>query len=86
MAKILREVFLERVVEAVYEHGVLTPVEPLDLPEHQRVILTIQVPELERADAILGDWEQVYGGLPEQDVNEIERIALDRSLFMRQER
>ena len=75
---------MARVIEAVYESGVLTPLEPLDLPEHQRVILTIQVPVLENAEAMLRAWQQIYEGLPEQDLVEIERIARDRSHFMRQ--
>src|SRR5262249_5367790 len=29
-------------VEAVYENGVLIPAEPLPLPEHQRVQITVQ--------------------------------------------
>jgi predicted DNA-binding antitoxin AbrB/MazE fold protein len=31
-----------RQLDAVYEHGVLRPLEPLALPEHQRVRLTIE--------------------------------------------
>jgi predicted DNA-binding antitoxin AbrB/MazE fold protein len=33
---------MPRQLEAVYEHGVLRPLEPLVLPEHQRVRLTIE--------------------------------------------
>ncbi len=33
---------MTRRFEAVYEHGVLRPLEPLILPEHQRVRLTIE--------------------------------------------
>lgn len=76
---------MERTVEAVYEGGVLTPLEPLGLPERQRVIITIQTPVLENADAVLRAWQEVYEGLPEQDVREMERIARDRGNFMRQE-
>jgi predicted DNA-binding antitoxin AbrB/MazE fold protein len=32
---------MARELEAIYEHGVLRPLEPLKLPEHQRVRLTI---------------------------------------------
>ena len=32
---------MTRQLEAVFEHGVLRPVEPLSLPENQRVLLTI---------------------------------------------
>ena len=44
---------MEQVIEAVYKSGVLTPLQPLDLPEHQRVIITIQVPVPENAEATL---------------------------------
>jgi predicted DNA-binding antitoxin AbrB/MazE fold protein len=32
-------------LEAIYENGVLRPLEPVDLPEHQRVIVTLSEPE-----------------------------------------
>lgn len=35
---------MRRQLEAVYEHGVLRPLEPLSLPEHQRVRLTLDEP------------------------------------------
>lgn len=33
---------MTRVVEAIYSRGVLTPVESLDLPDQQRVRLTLE--------------------------------------------
>jgi predicted DNA-binding antitoxin AbrB/MazE fold protein len=33
---------MSRQLEAVYEHGILRPLEPLVLPEHQRVRLTLE--------------------------------------------
>ena len=35
---------MERTVAAVYENGVLRPLEPLDLPEHQQVQVTVLEP------------------------------------------
>lgn len=32
-------------LEAIYENGVLRPLEPLHLPEHQRVRVTLSEPE-----------------------------------------
>jgi predicted DNA-binding antitoxin AbrB/MazE fold protein len=32
-------------VEAIYEDGVLKPLEPVNLPEHQRVTVTLNAPE-----------------------------------------
>ena len=37
---------MERTVAVVYENGVLRPLEPLDLPEHQEVQVTIAGPPL----------------------------------------
>jgi predicted DNA-binding antitoxin AbrB/MazE fold protein len=31
-------------LEAIYENGVFRPLQPVDLPEHQRVTLTISCP------------------------------------------
>ena len=33
---------MARQLEAVYEHGILRPLEPLIFPEHQRVHLTLE--------------------------------------------
>jgi predicted DNA-binding antitoxin AbrB/MazE fold protein len=32
---------MKKSVEAMYEHGVFCPLEPVDLPEHQRVQVTV---------------------------------------------
>ncbi len=75
---------MERVVEAIYENGVLTPLESLDLPEHQRLVITIRLPGTEDPDQALEAWHQVYEGLSEEEIVEIESIALRRNHFMRQ--
>jgi predicted DNA-binding antitoxin AbrB/MazE fold protein len=58
------------IVEAIYEDGVLKPVEPLALKEHERVCIRIPTGEtpLLRAYGILG-WTG--------DAETLERIALD---------
>jgi predicted DNA-binding antitoxin AbrB/MazE fold protein len=76
---------MERTLPAVYEHGVLMPQEPLDLPEHQRVLITIHGPAPESPDETLDAWVRVDEGLSEDEVAQVEAIALDRSHFMRQE-
>ena len=76
---------MERVVEAIYENGVLTPLESLDLPEHQQLTITIRLPDAEDPDQALESWQKVYSGLSEHEIAEIESIALDRNHFMRQE-
>jgi predicted DNA-binding antitoxin AbrB/MazE fold protein len=73
---------MDHVLEAVYENGVFKPLESLKLPEHQRVRITIQLPPVENPDEELESWHQVYAGLSDSDICEIESIAFDRSHFM----
>jgi predicted DNA-binding antitoxin AbrB/MazE fold protein len=76
---------MARVVEAIYENGMLKPLETLDLPEHQRVRITIHEPMVESPEETLEAWHQVYEGCTDKEITQIEAIALDRSRFMRQE-
>ena len=73
-----------RRVAAVFEGGVLKPLEPLDLPEHQRVEIVVTVPqalETPSPEQLLAAWQLVYRGLSDADIAEVERIALDREHF-----
>jgi len=57
-------------IEAVYENGILKPVQPLPLEEHQHVRLTIQVKISRiRQSAGLIRWKG--------SAEELERVALD---------
>jgi predicted DNA-binding antitoxin AbrB/MazE fold protein len=76
---------MARVIETIYENGTLKPLETLDLPEHQRVRITIHESIIESPDETLEAWHQVYEGCAKEDITHIEAIALDRSRFMRQE-
>ena len=69
---------MTQVVDAVYEHGMFRPITLVPLSEGQQVRLVV---ETTPADDILALAMQVYDGLSEQDVNEVEQIALDRSAF-----
>ena len=75
---------MDYILEAIYEHGVFKPLESLKLPEQQKVMITIQLPPVENPDEELESWHQVYAGLSDSDIREIESIALDRSHFMAQ--
>jgi predicted DNA-binding antitoxin AbrB/MazE fold protein len=57
-------------VEAIYENGVLKPVQPLPLKEHEKVRVTVHTDTspLVRAQGIMG-WTG--------DAETLERIALD---------
>lgn len=72
---------MECTFEAIYEGGVLKPLESLKLPEHQGVTITIHQPPMENPNQELESWHQVYSGLSYQDIVEIESIVLDRSHF-----
>ncbi len=64
---------MNRTREAVYEHGVLRPLAPVDLEEGQRVRFRLAD---EDPIELTG---RVYDGLSEEDIAEVESIALDRS-------
>jgi predicted DNA-binding antitoxin AbrB/MazE fold protein len=75
-----------RILEAVYEDGVLRPLEDPGLEEHQRVLLEIRTEPQEHASSALEGWHRVYEGLPDDEIAEIEAIALDRSHFSSRQR
>jgi predicted DNA-binding antitoxin AbrB/MazE fold protein len=73
---------MTQTLEAVFEDGAFKPVDNGSLPfsEGQRVRLTVEVPA-ETRDDLVGLAAQVYEGLSEKEIDEIERLALDRSSF-----
>lgn len=48
--------------------------------------ITIHEPIVESPDETLEAWNQVYEGCEEDEIAQIEAIALDRSRFVQQER
>lgn len=80
---------VSRTVEATYEGDVLRLHQPLPLSERQRVwVIVVPMPELTpparetpSPDEILHLAAQVYEGLSPDEVDEIERLALNRSHF-----
>lgn len=73
---------MTQTLDAVFEDGSFRPVDNGSLPfsEGQRVKLTVEVPAKTQND-LLGLVEQVYEGLSDKDINEVEGIGLDRSRF-----
>ncbi len=71
-------------IEAVYEKGAFRPLssEDLRLAEGQRVRLIVEE-SLKEDDNPLSLAAKVYEGLSDQEIDEIEKIALDRSHFFR---
>ena len=73
---------MEHVLDAIYSDGVLKPLEELDLPENQRVRITISVPDAEDVERSLQAWHQVYAGLSAEEIAAVEQVAFDRAHFM----
>ena len=71
---------MTEICEAVFENGMFRPVVPVGLSfvngQHVRLIVETSSPE-----DILRLAAQVYDGLPDQQVNDIEQVAFDRSAF-----
>jgi predicted DNA-binding antitoxin AbrB/MazE fold protein len=72
---------MTQTVEAIYEHGTFRLLESphVLLQDGQHVRLTVETEEM--LNDLLTLAEQVYAGLSDQDIDDIERIALDRQSF-----
>jgi predicted DNA-binding antitoxin AbrB/MazE fold protein len=73
---------MTQTLDAVLEDGSFKPVDNGSLPfsEGQRVKLTVETP-IETHHDLIELAAQVYDGLTEGEVNDVERLALDRSNF-----
>ena len=71
-------------VEAIFSHGVFTPQGPISLSEGQRVFLSIEPVNDSHGSAgdELQGWRDVFEGLSDRDLSEIEPLILDRSRFL----
>lgn len=70
-------------IAAIYENGVFRPLSPVNgsVAEGQRVWLTVE--PLESKQDSLELLRNVYAGLSEAEIDEIESIILDRSNWSR---
>jgi predicted DNA-binding antitoxin AbrB/MazE fold protein len=73
----------KQTLDAVYEHGVFRVIDPqeIEIPEGQRVRLVVEPAAKLSPDEMLELAFEVYDGLSPEEIQEIERIALDRSNF-----
>jgi predicted DNA-binding antitoxin AbrB/MazE fold protein len=73
---------MQQTVEAIYKSGGFRLIDPADLQlfEGQKVRLIIEPPD-QSATSPLDLAAQVYEGLSDSQIEEIERIALDRGDF-----
>jgi predicted DNA-binding antitoxin AbrB/MazE fold protein len=74
---------MTQTIEAIYQNGIFKPLMPVseEIGEGKKVKLTVEA-ESEEVNPIMKLAENFYEGLSEEDIEEIERIALDRSNFM----
>ncbi len=73
---------MQQVVEAIYENGVFRPLKTPELSEGQAVQLIVQAKHPLDPRQMLQLAAEVYQGLSEQEIDEIESIALDRRNFI----
>ena len=70
---------MQHAIDAIFENGTFRPIhrELLAIPEGQRVRITVDDGDPESLRLALS----VYDGLSDDDLDEIEQIALDRRTF-----
>lgn len=68
---------MKATVEAIFEDGIFRPVARLEISEGEHVRLTVETVRPERENP-LDLAVRVYKGLRPDEIDEIERIALDR--------
>ena len=74
---------MTKTIDAIYENGVLRPLEPVDMEEHTRVRITLEV-EAERKKKIEEILElawKSYEGLSEEQISIMENARLSKTLF-----
>ncbi len=73
---------MTQTIEAIYQNGMFKPLNPIseEIAEGETVEITISEKKLS-PEEMLKLASQVYEGLSDEDISEIERIALDRSNF-----
>ena len=73
---------MTQTIEAIYQNGMFKPLNPIseEITDGKKVEITINDKKLS-PEEMLELASQVYEGLSEEDIDEIEKIALDRSNF-----
>ncbi len=72
---------MQQTCDAIFEKGVLRPLTNLQLHEGQSVKIIIEDKTTLDSEEMLEMAFQTYEGLSEQEIEEIEEIASDRSHF-----
>ena len=70
-------------LDAIYKNGSFCPVNdaPITLSDGERVRLTVEPLPQDLKKNVLDLAAKVYAGLSDEDVTDIEKIALDRTNF-----
>lgn len=69
-------------VDAIYENGTFRPVgADIPLPDGTRVRLSVELLDAPQNGDVLDLAANVYAGLSEQDIADVEQIATDRTDF-----
>ena len=70
-------------VDAIYKNGAFRPLGDAEIPlaDGTRVRLSVEAVEPATVENVLELAAKVYAGLSDEDVAEIEQIAMDRSHF-----
>ncbi len=73
---------MSKTIDAIFENGVFKPITPITISEHKKVTLII-ADEYEELFDIIFLASMVYDGLSAQEIEDIEKVATDRSHFSR---
>jgi predicted DNA-binding antitoxin AbrB/MazE fold protein len=69
-------------IEAIYQNGMFKPLKPIseEIEEGEKVKLLVETGH-EEVNPIMKLAENFYEGLSDEDIEEIEKVTLDRSNF-----
>lgn len=76
---------MQQVLEAIYENGIFRPLSNPKLTEGQTVQLIVQTQPAITPKDMLTLAASVYQGFSEDEITEVEKIACDRSNFLKPE-
>jgi len=74
---------MSETLEAIYEDGVFKPLRSPQVSEGQHVRLTVETASEASSEGLLDLAGEVYQGLSDKQIREIEAIALNRPDFFR---
>ena len=74
---------MKETIDAIYEKGVFRPLKPATILDGLKVRLEVETLTESSTDNLLELAAQVYNGLSNEQIDEIEQIVLDRGDFFR---